>query len=114
MENNNQNDKIISLLEEQNSLLKELVNYNHHREKQEMINGIIHLIIQLLPFIAVFIVIGFLYYTFKGYLDTINHNINVLKDGFLSFQEGISKLIPDFSGIKDSLNQTWQNVKGVF
>lgn len=111
MENN---DKIIALLEEQNSLLKDLVAMNHHREKQEITRSIIHLIIQLLPFIAVFIVIGFLYFTFKDYLDAINHNINTLRDGFLSFQEGISKLIPDFSGIKDTINQTWQNVKSAF
>ena len=112
MENNN--DRIIVLLEEQNALLKDLVAMNHHREKQEMTRSIIHLIIQLLPFIAVFVVIGFLYFTFKDYLDAINHNINTLKDGFLAFQEGISKLIPDFSGIKDSINQTWQNVKSAF
>lgn len=112
MEDNNQ--ILINLLKEQNETLHKLLNFHLRKEKEEFRNSIIHFIIQAIPYIVI-LALGYYFYSImKEYLDALNNNINGLRDGFISMQESIGKLIPDFSGIKDTLGQAWQDTKDLF
>lgn len=112
MEENNQIHT--KLLQEQNETLHKLLNFHLKKEREEKKKAIIHFLIQAIPYLVI-LGVGFYFYSImKEYLDALNNNINGLRDGFISLQESIGKIIPDFSGIKDSLGQAWQDTKDLF
>jgi hypothetical protein len=112
MENNNQ--IVIDLLTEQNKTLHKLLDFHLKKEKEEFRNAVIHFFIQAIPYL-VLLGIGYYFYSImKEYLDALNNNINGLRDGFISLQESVGKLIPNFGGISDSLGKAWQDTKDLF
>jgi hypothetical protein len=110
----NENQQIITLLEKQNVLLENIERVIIHHEKVQKRQQIIHLIIQAIPYLALLAAILFFYFSLKHYLDALNHNLDVLRDGFINFEEAIKKFIPDFSGIKSGLDNAWQSTKSLF
>lgn len=106
--------EIIALLQEQNHTLHQLLEFHQRKEKAALRDKILSIIFHAIPYIALIILGYFLYTTIKEYLDALNNNINSLRDGFISIQTSIGKLIPNFSGITESLSKTWQETKGIF
>ena len=113
-ENNKELQQIIILLQEQNQTLQQLLQLQLKKDRDQFRNNLLHFSIQLIPYLALLILAYYIYNSLHGYLDTLNHNINILRDGFLSLQNSLGKLIPDFSGIKNTLENTWQNAQNIF
>lgn len=120
--------QIISTLEEQNALLQEqlkvsneqnhllqqILKFHQDQEKSHHREQLIRFILTAIPYLALVILGYYLFSLFFQYLEILNNNINLLKDGYLNIQEQITKLIPDFSGIQEGISNTWQNVKDIF
>jgi len=106
-----ENDKVIALLEAQNSYLKTMTEIMRKEHHAAQIGRIVH---AALIIIAAGIILGLGYYLWMGvshYLDVMNNNINALKANFDSMSTFIQKLIPDFSKIGSQLDQTWQTIQ---
>ncbi|MGL5831148.1 MAG: hypothetical protein ACRCZE_03275 [Candidatus Altimarinota bacterium] len=112
-----QNDLLqeqLKLSQEQNNLLQQLLKFHQDQEKSHHREQLIRFILTAIPYLALVILGYYLFSLFFQYLEILNNNINLLKDGYLNIQEQITKLIPDFSGIKEGISNTWQNVKDIF
>lgn len=102
------------LLKKQNQMLAEILHILKQHEQKEFRNHLITFIAHAIPYIAIVLLGYYIYTVLQGYLDALNHNITILRDSYLNLQQSITNLIPDFSGIGDKLQSTWQNVKSVF
>jgi hypothetical protein len=112
MENDNQ--KIIAILEEQNQLLKILVEHQQKADKIANLKMIYSIISSALPFIIILIVGYYLYQILFDYINTLNNNVNTLKEGFLGMQSFLGKLVPDFNAIGEKIQTTWQSTNNLF
>ena len=106
-----ENQKIIALLEKNNEYLEKLLTLNEKEHRQAVRARIISIIITLIPWLATMIIGYFLWQTLTHYLESLNHNIDLLKNNFDTFHEFLRKLIPDFSQIAPKLKDTWENAK---
>ena len=103
--------KIITLLEESNFYLKKLWDLKHKEHREVVIGRVFHIVVALLPWIAVVLLGYFVWQGIMHYLDVLNNNVNTLKSNFDALFEFFKKIIPDFSKFGDTLKQTWQNVQ---
>lgn len=105
------NQTIIELLEKQNQTLEKVYLLLHKHEQQSLVWGIIKFSLALMPYLALIVVIWYLFRTLQNYLDILNNNVTALHDSFIHLEESVGKLIPDFSQIKSTLGNTWQSAK---
>lgn len=106
-----ENSQIAKLLEQNNSLLQELVHIKKKETKTAKRDKIINIVLTLLPYILILIVGYYLWSIIMSYLDSLNQNINALKSGYDSLTQAIGKFIPDMSAISGQLEQTWQDIQ---
>lgn len=106
-----QDEKLITLLEENNGYLKELLTLQKKDHRSKVIDRTINILTTLLPFILILIAGWFAWQAINHYLDILNNNINTLKANFDALRDFFQKLIPDFSAIGTKLNDTWESVQ---
>ena len=107
----NNEEQIISLLTEQNHYLKSLYEFELKKQRSEHIKTFITVFMNLLPFIVI-LILGYIAYSIiMEYINALNNNINALKVGYESMIQTIQKMVPDFSGISNSIQSTWQSIK---
>ncbi len=104
-------NKIITLLEENNGYLKELLHLQKNEHRSRLIAQIINFLATILPFVLILIIGYFAWQAINHYLEILNNNINTLKTNFDALRDFFQKLIPDFSSISSKLNETWQTVQ---
>jgi len=106
-----ENEKIIALLQEQNSYLKTMADTLRKEHREARIGRIVHALLIIIPAIAIVILGYYLWVGIMHYLDIMNNNINALKSNFDAMTTFFSKLIPDFGKIGSGLEQTWQDIQ---
>jgi len=106
-----QDEKLITLLEENNSYLKELLDLQKKEHRSKTAGQVIHVLTTLLPFILILIAGWYAWVAINHYLDILNNNINTLKANFDALRDFFQKLIPDFSAISSQMKNTWENVQ---
>ena len=106
-----ENEKIIQLLQEQNSYLKIMSATIHKEHVEAQIGRVVHALLIIIPAIAAVIVGYYAWTAINHYLEALNGNINALKANFDSITTLFSKLIPDFSKLGPQLEQTWQELQ---
>lgn len=106
-----QDGKLITLLEENNSYLKELLNLQKKEHRSKSIVQVIHVLTTLLPFILIMIAGWYAFQAINHYLDALNSNINTLKSNFDALRDFFQKMIPDFGAISGKLKDTWETVQ---
>lgn len=104
MENDNQ--IIIELLREQNRTLHQLLAFHQKKEHDDFRNAVIHFFIQAIPYIALVIVVYFIYITIKGYLDAIHAQISALQDSYNGMQNSLQEAINKISSIPTSIGSS--------
>ena len=107
----NDSAKIVELLKENNTYLRELLQLKKKEHSEAVFNHAIHIIISVVPALLVAILGYFVWQSLQHYLDVLNENINTLKTNFDLLREFFQKLIPDFSQIVPKLKDTWETVK---
>ena len=107
----NEAQEIIELLKENNHYLKQLFELKRKEHRQAIIGKIIHVILTMIPWIAVLVIGYFVWHTIMHYLDALNNNINALKGNFDAMANFIQKITPDFSSIVPKLQNTWENIQ---
>lgn len=108
MENDNQ--IIIELLREQNQTLHKLLAFHQKKEQDDFRNAVIHFFIQAIPYIALVIVVYFIYVTIKGYLDAIHAQITALQDAYNGMQNSLQEAINKISAIPASIGNSLSNL----
>lgn len=104
-------ENTIALLQEQNNLLRQLLELQKKEARQAALGHVLHTLLTLIPF-AVILVLGFMIWqSIQHYLDALNNNINILKSNFDAIFGFFQKVIPDFSKITPELQQTWENIQ---
>jgi hypothetical protein len=103
--------EVVALLRENNDLLRQLLHLKKVEHRDAIIQSVLHILVSLLPFIALAVLGYFAWIEINHYLEILNSNINALKANFDALREFFAKLIPDFSGISSQLNNTWQSVQ---
>jgi len=124
MEISEQNNKIINLLEEQNKMLKQMLSLQQTEIKAEKRERILHYAAKAVPYIILLIVIIWIYFSIKTYLDSLNQQIGEIKNSVGSVFETLNNqyeflksslgnlfssfknLIPDFSGIGEKIKES--------
>lgn len=106
-----ENEKIIALLETQNSYLQSMSDIMHREHREAALARILHSLLIILPTVGIIIAGYFLWSSVNHYLEVMNNNINTLKSNFDAMASFVEKLIPDFGKISSELNQTWQNIQ---
>ena len=106
-----QDEKLITILEENNRYLKELLDLQKKEHRSKAAAQVLHVLTTLLPFILIMIAGWYAWQTINHYLDVLNNNINTLKTNFDALRDFFQKLIPDFGAIGAKLNNTWENVQ---
>jgi len=108
MENDNQ--IIIDLLREQNRTLHQLLAFHQKKERADFRNAVIHFFIQAIPYIALVIVVYFIYITIKGYLDAIHAQISALQDSYTGLQNNVQELIGKITAIPGNIGNSLSNL----
>ncbi len=104
-------EQIIELLKENNHYLKQLFELERKEHREVVIGHIFHVIITMIPWIAILILGYFVWQSMIHYLDALNNNINTLKGNFDALSTFIQKITPDFGSILPKLKDTWENVQ---
>lgn len=104
-------NQIISLLRENNSYLKQLLDLQKKEHRSKVTAQVLHVMTTLLPFILILIAGWYAWQTINHYLDVLNNNINTLKANFDALRDFFQKLIPDFGAISGKLKDTWETVQ---
>ncbi len=98
-----QDQELIELLKRNNQLLEEILKLEKKEQRAQKWRTFFHILINLLPFIILAIIGWYIFNLINQNIQALQGNINALKDF-------ITRLVPDFSGVGDRLNSTWQNV----
>jgi len=98
------NMEIIQLLKKNNELLDQMLKLQKKEHRAHIWGTVIHIFLTLLPLL---LAIGITYYLFM----LVNNNIMALKGNVDALKDFIVKLVPDFSGVGEALNNTWQDVQ---
>jgi len=98
-----QDQELIELLKRNNQLLEEILKLEKKEQRVQKWRTFFHILINLLPFIILAIIGWYIFNLINQNIQALQGNINALKDF-------ITGLVPDFSGVGDRLNSTWQNV----
>ncbi len=106
-----ENQKIIALMEQQNSYLKTMADLLRKEHREAQIGRIVHALLIIIPAVVILILGYYLWTGVTHYLDVLNNNVNALKSNFDAMTTFFSKLIPDFSKIGSQLDQTWQDIQ---
>ncbi len=111
--NNEDAQIIIALLKEQNQYLKFLCSNQKRLNKWHTIQFIYHTLLVLVPLLAIVILGWYVFSLLSEYLDALNNNVNLLKDGYLSIHQSLSDVISDVYGISDKIEQTWESTTNI-
>lgn len=95
--------ELVELLKKNNDLLEQMLKLQKKEHRAQTWRTVFHVIITLLPFILLAL-IG--WYVF----DLINQNIQALQGNVNALKDFIVGIVPDFSGVGDTLNNVWQDV----
>ena len=106
-----QDEKLITLLEENNGYLKQILLLQQKEHRTKVLDRTINILTTLLPFILILVAGWFAWQEINHYLDILNSNINTLKSNFDALRDFFQKLIPDFGAIGSKLNDTWESVQ---
>ena len=98
--------ELIELLKKNNELLEQILKLQKKEHRAQTWRTVFHVAINLLPFILLAIVGWYIF-------DLINQNIQALQNNINALRDFITGIIPDFSGVGDTLNDAWQNVKSI-
>lgn len=108
---------VITLLQEQNKLLTELVSMQKRTDHEEKQRRIIHTIIKMIPYLIITIILIWMYISITSYLasldaqigeiknsvgnvfDTVNDQFTYLKTTMGNFLTSVKSIVPNFSGI---------------
>jgi hypothetical protein len=104
-------EKLIALLQENNTYLKQLLELQKKEHFSRVTSQVLNVLATLLPFILIMVAGWFAWQTINHYLDVMNNNINTLKTNFDALRDFFQRLIPDFSGIGNKLQDTWETVQ---
>ncbi len=97
--------ELVRLLQEQNQYLAYLCHSQKNRDRWALANSIAKFLFIALPLLGTAILLGYFYYTFQQSISNINNNLNAVK-------ENISKVLPDFSGAQQQLENSWKQLTG--
>jgi len=96
--------EIITLLKRNNELLEQILKLQKKEHRAHIWGTVIHVFLTLLPLL---IAIGITYYMFT----LVNNNIMLIKGNVDTLRDFIVKLVPDFSGVGETLNNAWNDVQ---
>jgi len=96
--------EIIQLLKRNNELLEQMFKLQKKEHRAHIWGTVLHIFLTILPLL---LAIGITYYMFT----LVNNNIMALKGNVDALKDFIVKLVPDFSGVGDTLNNAWQDVQ---
>lgn len=95
--------ELIEVLKKNNELLEKMFALQQKEHRAQIWRTVFHIFFTLLPFL---IAIGITYYLFN----LVNQNILALKGNVDALKDFMVNLVPDFSGVGDTLNGVWQDV----
>jgi len=95
--------ELIELLKENNDLLKQMLKLQKKEHRAQTWRTVFHVAINLLPFIILTIIGWYIF-------DLINQNIQALQGNINALKDFIVGIVPDFSGVGNTLNGVWQDV----
>lgn len=114
---NSASTDIVTLLQEQNRLLSELVTMTKKTEHEEKRRRITNLIIKMIPYIIIMIILIWMYISITSYLasldqqisqisdkvggvfTTVNNQFDYIKTAFSNFFGSVKSIVPDMGGI---------------
>jgi hypothetical protein len=103
--------KIIQLLEENNSYLKSILELQRKKLRDERNTKILQITVTILPYLALTIAGYIAWQWIAHYMDIMNNNIHALKSNFDTMRDFLQKIIPDFSSISGKIHETWNGIK---
>jgi len=83
-------DKIIELLEKNNTLLEKLVKFQQKEQRAQTWRWIFQISLQLLPFILLFILGWWLFSVVNENIALVQANVDALKEGFAGVLDDIT------------------------
>lgn len=104
------NQEIITLLQEQNRTLHQLLEFHQRKEKDEMRDKILGMIFHAIPYIIIVVLLYIAYTTLKGYLDAVNNEIAALHEKYNSIATSMQSMVDKITGIPNAIVE---GVKGI-
>lgn len=100
---NTNNKELVELLKKNNELLEKMLKIQKKDHRAQTWRTALHVFFNLLPFIIVAFLVWYLFSLVNENIQALKGNIDALKDFILGF-------VPDFSGMGEQLNNTWNDV----
>jgi hypothetical protein len=95
--------ELVELLKKNNDLLEQMLKMQKKEQKAQKWRTAFHIFMNLLPFILLALAGWYVF-------DLVNQNIQALQGNVDALKEFVVGIVPDFSGVGDTLNDVWQDV----